>query len=169
MLTTLGTGEAVVTVMNEKGAPTPVAWTRLRAPQGSMAPAPDAAIDAAVAASPLMAQYGTALDRESAAELLTAKMNATAAAKQASDDAAAKAKADAEFAKQQAAIEKQRAAEERKAQAEYERILKRTGGTSSSRSKAAPKSPLEQILGSKATRDVLTSVVEGIFGTRRRR
>ena len=33
VLTTLGTGEAIVTVMNEKGAPTPVAWTRLRAPQ----------------------------------------------------------------------------------------------------------------------------------------
>ena len=30
----LGTGEAIVTVMSEKGAPTPVAWTRLRAPQG---------------------------------------------------------------------------------------------------------------------------------------
>ena len=38
VLTQLGTGEAIVTVMSEKGAPTPVAWTRLRAPQGSMAP-----------------------------------------------------------------------------------------------------------------------------------
>ena len=51
-LTVLGTGEAIVTVMNEKGAPSPVAWTRLRAPQASMSPSPDAAIDAAVAASP---------------------------------------------------------------------------------------------------------------------
>ena len=33
VLTSLGTGEAIVTVMNEKGAPSPVAWTRLRAPQ----------------------------------------------------------------------------------------------------------------------------------------
>ena len=31
VITSLGIGEAVVTVMNEKGAPTPVAWTRLRA------------------------------------------------------------------------------------------------------------------------------------------
>ncbi|HEU4808896.1 MAG TPA: helicase HerA-like domain-containing protein, partial [Homoserinimonas sp.] len=38
VLTQLGTGEAIVTVMNEKGAPTPGAWTRLRAPQGSMSP-----------------------------------------------------------------------------------------------------------------------------------
>ncbi|TYL52666.1 helicase HerA-like domain-containing protein [Agromyces mariniharenae] len=172
VLTTLGTGEAIVTVMNEKGAPSPVAWTRLRAPQALMSPTPEAAIDAAIAASPLTPKYGTAVDRESAHELLTAKMNAAAAAAQAAEDAAAKAEADAEFAKQQAAVEKQRAKEEKAAQAEYDRLMKRTSGTSrssSSRSRAADKSVLEQVLGSKATRDVLTSVVEGIFGTRRRR
>jgi len=32
VLTSLGIGEAIVTVMNERGAPTPVSWTRLRAP-----------------------------------------------------------------------------------------------------------------------------------------
>ncbi len=172
VLTTLGTGEAIVTVMNEKGAPSPVAWTRLRAPQALMSPTPDAAIDAAIAASPLTPKYGTAVDRESAHELLTAKMNAAAAAAQAAEDAAAKAEADAEFAKQQAAIEKQRAKEEKAAQAEYDRLMKRTSGTSrstSTRSRSADTSVLEQVLGSKATRDVLTSVVEGIFGTRRRR
>ena len=36
VLTSLGIGEAVVTVMNERGAPTPVAWTRLRAPESLM-------------------------------------------------------------------------------------------------------------------------------------
>ena len=173
VLTTLGTGEAIVTVMNEKGAPSPVAWTRLRAPQALMSPTPEAAIDAAVAASPLQAKYGTAIDRESAHELLTAKMNAAAAAAQAAEDAAAKAEADAEFAKQQAAIEKQRAKEQKAAQAEYDRLMKRTSTTSrssSSRSRSSGgDSVLEQVLGSKATRDVLTSVVEGIFGTRRRR
>ena len=40
VLQELGTGEAIVTVMSEKGAPTPVAWTRLRAPQGLMSPTP---------------------------------------------------------------------------------------------------------------------------------
>ena len=172
-LTVLGTGEAIVTVMNEKGAPSPVAWTRLRAPQALMSPTPDAAIDAAVAASPLQSKYGTAIDRESAHELLTAKMNAAAAAAQAAEDAAAEAEADAEFAKQQAAIEKQRAKEQKAAQAEYDRLMKRTSTTSrssSSRSRSSGgDSVLEQVLGSKATRDVLTSVVEGIFGTRRRR
>ncbi|MGI9822668.1 helicase HerA-like domain-containing protein [Agromyces sp. Marseille-Q5079] len=176
VLTSLGTGEAIVTVMNEKGAPSPVAWTRLRAPQALMSPTPDAAIDAAVAASPLQAKYGAGVDRESAHELLTARMNAAAAAAQAVEDAAAKAKADAEFAKQQAAVEKQRAKEEKAAQAEYDRIMKQTSGsrttsrsTGAGRSRGSTDSMLEQVLGSKATRDVLTSVVEGIFGTRRRR
>ena len=47
-LTALGTGEAVVTVMSERGAPTPVAWTMLRAPRSRMAPADAAAVQQAV-------------------------------------------------------------------------------------------------------------------------
>ena len=74
LLTTLGIGEAVVTVLSERGAPTPVAWTRLRAPQSLMAPAPAEALAAAVAASPLQAEYGQQLDRESAYERLQAKL-----------------------------------------------------------------------------------------------
>ena len=35
-----------MTVMNERGAPTPVAWTRLRAPESLMAPADTAAMEA---------------------------------------------------------------------------------------------------------------------------
>jgi DNA helicase HerA-like ATPase len=74
LLTTLGIGEAVITVLSETGAPTPVAWTRLRAPQSLMAPAPPDALDRAVAASPLNAEYGRQLDRESAYERLQAKL-----------------------------------------------------------------------------------------------
>ncbi|MDQ2662054.1 MAG: DUF853 domain-containing protein, partial [Actinomycetota bacterium] len=174
-LTMLGTGEAIVTVMNEKGAPSPVAWTRLRAPQASMSPSPDAAIDTAVAASPLQGKYGEAIDRESAHELLTAKMNAAAATAKAAEDAKAKADADAEFAKQQAAIAKQQEKERKAAEAEYDRLMKRTSGSgarsSSSRRSSSrnDKTVLEEILGSRATQKVLTGVLEGIFGTRRRR
>ncbi|WP_288798678.1 helicase HerA-like domain-containing protein [Arsenicicoccus cauae] len=76
LLTQLGTGEAVVTVLSESGAPTPVAWTRMRAPQSLMAPTPDAELDRLVAASPLTARYATAEDRESAYEKLTAAQQA---------------------------------------------------------------------------------------------
>ena len=167
VLQELGTGEAIVTVMSEKGAPTPVAWTRLRAPQGLMSPTPDAAIDAAVAASPLMAKYGTAIDRESAREILTARMNAANEAAAAEEAALAKAKADAEYAKQQAAIDKAKAAADKKAQAEYDRLLKKTSGTTRT-SRSTQKSPLEQILGSKSTQTILNGVIRGMFGTGKR-
>ncbi|MCD6639210.1 MAG: DUF853 domain-containing protein [Nocardioides sp.] len=85
VITSLGIGEAVVTVMNERGAPTPVAWTRLRAPESLMDPAPTADMEAAVKASPLTAKYATAVDRESARELLAKKLEA--GARKAEEDA----------------------------------------------------------------------------------
>lgn len=166
-LTMLGTGEAIVTVMNEKGAPSPVAWTRLRAPQGSMSPSPDASIDAAVAASPLLAQYGTALDRDSAREMLTRKLADAAAKADAAQQAVDKAAADAEYEKMQKSIEADRAKAEKKAQAEYDRLMKQTSGTA--RSTKKQKTVLEEVLGSSATKSVLTAVIGGIFGTRKRR
>jgi DNA helicase HerA-like ATPase len=73
VLTSLGTGEAVVTVLSEKGAPTPVAWTVVRAPRSSMEAVGADGITAAAKASPLYAKYGQAIDRESAYEKLAAK------------------------------------------------------------------------------------------------
>ncbi|MFE3855704.1 helicase HerA-like domain-containing protein [Streptomyces griseorubiginosus] len=73
LLTGLGTGEAVVTVLSEKGAPTPVAATRLRAPESLMGPVEAAALDTAVKASALYGRYAQAVDRESAYEKLSAR------------------------------------------------------------------------------------------------
>ncbi|HET9873961.1 MAG TPA: helicase HerA-like domain-containing protein [Propionibacteriaceae bacterium] len=90
VLQQLGIGEAVVTVMDPDGAPTPVAWTRMRAPQSLMAPTPEQMLRSGIAASPLMARYGAALDRESAREILAAKLEAgakAAAAERAADQA----------------------------------------------------------------------------------
>lgn len=70
VLTSAGIGEAVVTVMNEKGAPTPVALTRMRAPLSVMGPADPSVLTGVVQASPLMAKYGTAVDNVSAFEKL---------------------------------------------------------------------------------------------------
>jgi hypothetical protein len=79
-LQSLGTGEAIVTVLSDSGAPTPVAWTRLRAPRSLMAQIDPAVQTAAVTASALNAKYGTAIDRDSAYERLQAKLNAPPAA-----------------------------------------------------------------------------------------
>jgi hypothetical protein len=170
VLTALGTGEAIVTVMNERGAPSPVAWTRLRAPQGSMAPSPDAAIDAAVVASPLLGKYGTALDRESAREVLTAKLELARAAAVAEEAAADRAEAAEELKRQQEEMAEQQAKADKKAREAYERDLRRRSGSGSRTTRPrAEKSPLEEILGSSATRTILTGVLTGIFKTRRRR
>lgn len=78
VITGLGIGEAVVTVMNERGAPTPVAWTRLRAPESLMAMADPASMEALVQASPRWAEYAEVVDRESARELLAGRLEAGA-------------------------------------------------------------------------------------------
>ncbi len=88
VITSLGIGEAVVTVMNERGAPTPVAWTRLRAPESLMGASVTADMEAAVAASPLSKKYADVLDRESARELLAEKLEV--GAKKAAEDAKVK-------------------------------------------------------------------------------
>jgi len=74
LLTQLGTGEAVVTVLSDRGSPTPVAWSRMRAPRSLMAQIDGAAQQQAVAASSLQAKYGRAIDRESAYEKLAARL-----------------------------------------------------------------------------------------------
>jgi hypothetical protein len=78
--------------MNERGSPTPVAWTRLRAPESLMGPADPTAMEAAVKADPLYATYSQAIDRESASEKLAARMDA-GAAKSAQEQAQPPAKA----------------------------------------------------------------------------
>jgi DNA helicase HerA-like ATPase len=75
-LTSLGIGEAVVTVLSEKGAPTPVAWTRMRVPRSLMGAIGTDAVGAAAHASPLHAKYGQTIDRDSAYEMLRAKQAA---------------------------------------------------------------------------------------------
>jgi DNA helicase HerA-like ATPase len=170
VLTTLGIGEAVVTVMNENGAPTPVAWTRLRAPQALMAPTPADAMTAAVAASPLQAKYGTALDRETASEVLTAKMNAAADADRAAKDAAAKAKADAAAEKLAAAEARKDDAARKEAEREHAVAQREAQRQAAARGKAMQQgvSMVTKVLGSRQTQQVLGDVLGGIFGTPRR-
>ena len=93
VITSLGIGEAVVTVMNERGAPTPVAWTRLRAPESRMGPADADAMTATVTASPRHATYAEAIDRDSARERLAARLEEGAAKAEAETATAKQAKA----------------------------------------------------------------------------
>ena len=87
LLTTLGIGEAAITVLSPKGVPTPLAATRLVAPASSMSPLDDARFQQAVVASTLNAKYGATVDRDSAHERITARL---AAAREAAAQAAAR-------------------------------------------------------------------------------
>ena len=78
-ITSLGTGEALVTVLSPRGVPTPLAATRLLPPDSLMAPVPaDAARDGR-RGQPFQAKYGTTVDRESAYERITARLAAARA------------------------------------------------------------------------------------------
>jgi len=76
LLTSLGIGEALVTVLDEKGRPTPLVHTMLRAPQSRMDILTPQEIDQLVAQSKLIPTYNREVDRESAHEMLKAKIEA---------------------------------------------------------------------------------------------
>ncbi len=76
VLTNLGIGEALITVLDEKGRPTPLAHTLLRAPRSRMDVLTSKEINQLVAKSRLVKFYNEEIDRESAYEILTAKIRA---------------------------------------------------------------------------------------------
>jgi hypothetical protein len=151
VLTSLRTGEAVVTVLSEKGAPTPVARTMLRAPQGQIGPSAQPVVDALVAASPLRTRYAETLDRESAYEMLTARLEAVEQEREKAEE-----------------LERVEAEERSRVEAELPRGRGRA---------REDKGVVEQVVGSTAFRSMLRSagtvigreISRSLFGTRRRR
>ncbi len=84
VISELGVGEALVSTLGERGAPTMVERTLIRPPGSRLGPADPAARAAAFAASPLAGRYETAIDRHSAYEMLQAR--GAAAAQEAQSD-----------------------------------------------------------------------------------
>jgi len=75
MLTSLGTGQALITVLNEKGIPTEVAATMLTPPRAIMGPLSTADYNSLIQSSELTAKYQESIDPESAYEILTKRVN----------------------------------------------------------------------------------------------
>ena len=91
-ITSLGIGEALVTVLSPRGVPTPLAATRLLPPDSLWRPLDDVQFRGRIATSPLQAKYGATVDRDSAYERITARITAArAASAQAASDAAMRA------------------------------------------------------------------------------
>ena len=75
LITQLGTGEAFVTILNEKGIPTPLAHCMIRPPQSRMDILSEQEIDSLVTKSKIAIKYNTVVDSQSAYEILTDKLS----------------------------------------------------------------------------------------------
>ena len=104
----LGVGEALVSTLDEKGAPNVVARTAIRPPDSRLGPATDAERAAVMAASPVRGLYEAVVDRDSASEILAARRGEA-------DQATADALAAKDAEKAAAAREKEQARHEREA------------------------------------------------------
>ncbi|CAH8283903.1 hypothetical protein EV196_103433 [Mariniflexile fucanivorans] len=94
VLTSLGTGEALVSALDEKGRPTPLAATMMRAPMSRMDILTDEELKTLNSKSKLVKKYNETIDRESAYELLNKKIEQAEA-----DEAKEKAKQEQEALK----------------------------------------------------------------------
>jgi DNA helicase HerA-like ATPase len=182
-LTSLGIGEAFITVLNAKGVPTPLAATRLVPPDSRMAPLTPEEIAALVAASPFAARYNAGVDRESAHEIITSRLTnakaaaATAAAQAQLRNEVSPTTADGlrtmtpaqrqreinrrarELETARKAAERERKAREKQAAAmarERERTMRATVNT------------VGKVIGSRGTQSLLRGVFDTIFGGGRR-
>jgi DNA helicase HerA-like ATPase len=180
-ITSLGIGEALVTVLSPKGIPTPLAATRLIPPDSRMAPLTDQELQQVVAASPLQAKYGTTVDRESAHEIITARLAAahqaamTAAGGAAGVPGAAtgdpnapfggmtKAQYEREIRRQATQAEKDRQRELR--EAERERKAQAREAKAAERQRERTIETGLRTAGRLATSSVGQSILRGVFGT----
>lgn len=79
LLTQVGIGEALVTMLNEKGVPTPLVHCMVRPPQSRMDILSESEIDAIVDRSKIASHYNRVIDNKSAHEILSEKLEAAAA------------------------------------------------------------------------------------------
>lgn len=102
----LGTGEALVSFLDEKGAPQPVERAFVLPPEGQIGPITADERKAMIEGSLLYRHYGEAIDRESAYEILMDRLNSVQQEKNTAEQAKADEKARKEQEKQQRAQEK---------------------------------------------------------------
>jgi DNA helicase HerA-like ATPase len=166
----LGVGEALVSTLDEKGAPGVVSRSLIRPPASRLGPATPQERADVMGRSPVRGVYDQSINRESAHELLTARRGeadqtaaAERAAAQAEAEAAAREKAEAKAAKDAAAAERaaerERLARERAARASAPRAPARSNRQTPM--EALTKTVL-RTAGSTITREILRGVLGGI-------
>jgi DNA helicase HerA-like ATPase len=135
VLTQLGIGEALITGLNEKGIPTPLAHTLLVAPRSRMDVLNDQEIRGLITTSRMVSKYNDTVDRESAYEMLEKKLAQAEKAAKAAEASAAK-------------------------NAPAGRSTTGSGRTSRRRQK----STLEQVTGSRAFNTAIREISRGLLG-----
>lgn len=155
LLTKLGIGEALVTSLNEKGIPTPLVHTMIRAPKSRMDILSDREINQIIDASDLVEKYKEVIDRKSAHELLSDKIKR------------------AHEADQQAELRKQKEEAERQTTTTRSSSTRRTTTT---RTRRAEKSVLEKAMNTPLVRQAantftreITRGLLGMLGIKKRR
>jgi DNA helicase HerA-like ATPase len=158
----LGVGEALVSTLDEKGAPRVVGRTKIRPPDSRLGPATDAERAQIMASSPVRGMYDTPVDRESAEEVLAARRGEADQAAADAKLAEARAKADAAAAKE---AEKAAAARE-KEQARLDREAERARAPARRSNRQTPVEALTKSVlrtaGSTLTRELLRGVLGGL-------
>jgi len=163
----LGVGEALVSTLDEKGAPNIVARTSIRPPDSRLGPALEAERAAVMAASPVRGLYEAMVDRESAQEILAARRGEQDQAAADARLAEARAKVDAAAAKDAEKDAVVREREQARDQARYDRETTRARAPAPRRStretpiEAATKSVL-RTAGSTRTRELLRGLLGGL-------
>ena len=142
VITQLGVGEALVSTLDAKGAPSIVQWTVIRPPASRLGPATESERKNVQNASPVAGKYEKVIDRESAYEVLEARE--AKAAKEAEELAKKEAKA-------QAALEKKK-----------KKTTRRSSRRMSSLEKAGNQAART------ASREIVRYVLRGIMGTFKR-
>ena len=151
----LGTGEALVSCLDEDGKPCVVERAMVLAPECTMGAASPETVQAAIDNQPQpMAKYGTAVDRESAYEKLTSQ---AAEATQAAELAEERAKLEAE----RAAFEKQKADDEAKA---AKAAAKEAARAQAAAEKAAAKEAERQAKAEQKQREQVAKTVHSVIG-----
>ena len=181
VLTTLGTGEAVVTVLDPKGNPTPVTPVGIWAPASVMGPASADTVARINQSSVIMGRYRDAVNPDSAEEKLERRAAEAQAAREealAQEEAAKeaeRAQKEAEKEAERAAKEAEKAAakEEAARQKEMEKLRrqveKQQEKEEAARQRAAERRTrqVENVLGS-VLRTAGREITRSIFGTRKR-
>ena len=160
----LGTGEALVSFLNEDGQPEVVERAKILPPQCLMAAAPESDLKAALdAQADLMAKYGEAVDRESAFEQLSEEAEKDAEAERLAEERAA-------LEKERAELEKLKAKEAAKAEREAERAAEREARAAEKQQEQLMKGIGKiagQIFGTFG-REATRQITRNLFGGRRR-